>query len=66
MNITEIKSKRGRPMGVKNASKSMSVTVTKENYQNLLTMQAYLSQQHGFPVTLEQTVMNVLKSALEK
>lgn len=66
MEITEIKSKRGRPFGVKNTSKVLSVTVSKENYQSLLTLQAYLSEQHGFPVTMEQTVMNVLKNALEK
>jgi hypothetical protein len=66
MKLTEIKLKRGRPVGVKNTTKTMTVTITKENYQNLLTVQAYLSEQHGFPVTLEQTVINVLKSALEK
>ena len=65
MEITEIKSKRGRPFGTKNTSKVLSVTVSKENYQSLLALQACLSQQHGFPVTLEQTVMSVLKSALE-
>ena len=66
MKLTEIKSKRGRPLGVKNTSKTMTVTITRENYKNLLTVQAYLSQQHGFPVTLEQTVLNVLNTALEK
>jgi len=65
MEITEIKSKRGRPAGVKNTSKVLSVTVSKENYQSLLALQTCLSAQHGFPVTLEQTVMSVLKSALE-
>ena len=65
MEITEIKSKRGRPLGIKNKPKVLSVTVSKENYQSLLALQSCLSAQHGFPVTLEQTVMSALKSALE-
>lgn len=65
MKITEIKKKRGRPLGSLNKTKQFTITLGGNLLTALSAYKAYLSDLYKFELTEEQVIVSLVKTELE-